>query len=57
MVKLVKLLTVVIVFVQARQKGQVIALDPQRSKATGSQIQIPQTIYRGANGSAEEVSQ
>ena len=57
MVKQVKLLTVVIAFVQARQKGQVIALDPQISKETGSQIQIPQTIYRGANGSAEEANQ
>ena len=57
MVRLVKLLTVVIVFVQARRKATAIALDPPRSKATGSQIQIPQTIYRGANGSAEEANQ
>ena len=57
MVRLVKLLTVVIVFAQARQKAIHIALDPLRSKATGNQIQIPQTIYRGANGSAEEANQ
>lgn len=57
MVKPVKLLTVVIAFAQARRKVTAIALDPQRSKATGSQIQIPQTIYRGANGSAEEANQ
>ena len=57
MVKQVKLLTVVIVFAQARQKATAIALDPQISKETGSQIQIPQTIYRGANGSAEEANQ
>ena len=44
-------------FLQVRRVVTLTALDPLRSKATGSQIQIPQTIYRGANGSAEEVSQ
>lgn len=32
-------------------------LDPQRSKVIGSPILIPQTIYRGANGSVEAVNQ
>lgn len=55
--KLAKLLTVVIVFVQARRKVTAIALDQQRSKATGSQIQILQTISLVANGSAEAANQ
>jgi hypothetical protein len=55
--KQVKLLTVVIVFVQALPKAIPIALDLQRSKATGSQIPIPPTTYPAANGNAVGASQ
>jgi len=49
--------TVVIVFALGLPRGTLTALDPRKSKVIGNPILIPQTICRGANGSAEEVNQ
>jgi len=55
--KQVKLLTVVIVFVQAQAKETHIVLGQTLSKATGVVILTHQITCHAANGSAKEVSQ
>jgi hypothetical protein len=55
--KQVKLLTVVIGFVQARPKAIRIARDQPRSKVTGNQTLIRQITYPAENGSAVGASQ
>jgi hypothetical protein len=49
--------TVVIAFALEHPKAIRTALDPQRSKAIGSQIPIPPTTYPAANGNAVGANQ
>jgi hypothetical protein len=55
--KPVKPQTVVIVFALGHPKAMPTALDPQRSKAIGSQIPIPPTTYPAGNGNAVGANQ
>jgi hypothetical protein len=55
--KQVKPQTVVIAFALGHPKAILTALDPQRSKATGSQIPIPPTTYPAGNGNAVGANQ
>jgi hypothetical protein len=55
--KQVKPQTVVIAFALEHPKAILTALDPQRSKATGSQIPILPTTYPAANGNAVGANQ
>jgi len=57
MVRLVKLLTVVIVFAQARQKATAIALEATLSKATGAVTPTRRITYPAKNGVAKAINQ
>ncbi len=57
MVKLAKLLTVVIVFAQARQKLTAIVLEATLSKATGAVTPTRRITYPVKNGVAKAVNQ
>ena len=57
MVRLVKLLTVVIAFVQARQKLTAIVLEAMLSKATGAVTPTRRITYPVKNGVAKAANQ